>query len=653
MKTTPHYKLPYFTQGEKLNSSINIRGEIDRFLNIDNQIYGLYKVIGNGVVDGWDIFDNGYSSSNGISIGVTVGYGVIDGFAAESTTSLFINKLLQNNTYYVYATFGQNNPTTRSINILVSNSLKNSRSFVLLGSIVTNSNGIFSIDVSDKEWISFTKSIKEEVDSHRHRGTPSKIDLAKEVKNRLPSANIDYISSDKISKGVLSSSLLRNIDHDEIKNGGNISHSQIETYLSYFNSGSTGSLYENSMINLLKLNTQLKYHYSDITYGVNSSVIIPGVDNSLIDFDNSTAQINRLAKCIVGSFNKDVPVYFYSTKISFPETPKKILMVSEKNDIGEVLFGVNFSDSLNFEDCQEIDLNEITNFVDPESNEMRIVVKLTSTEDFSQDIFPLDEFGDEYLTNTHRNVVNFDFTNSEAFSILANFRISFYSDVAFSSLVYSTETFSSNDGFNIDNEEFDIGGETVTSLEQVNINFDTLDVAELIEDTTYYMKIEYHDGSSWNLLSDSNVFIKLESPMFRNYLKFSYTNEEASDTEFSFRARFYSDKERTNLFLEKDSISDQTGWLVEGEGEIPPNGYVFSPSESKNIHFYPKTVDFSEGTVYYVSIDAFNGSEYVNENNEFTFSIYGESNSDGLGDIPIVNSISFLVELENGVKVII
>ena len=42
---TPFYGLSYFTYGDDLGDGINVQREIDRFLLIDKQLYGLYAVL--------------------------------------------------------------------------------------------------------------------------------------------------------------------------------------------------------------------------------------------------------------------------------------------------------------------------------------------------------------------------------------------------------------------------------------------------------------------------------------------------------------------------------------------------------------------------------------------------------------------------------
>ena len=50
MGTTQFYNMHYFDFGDDLTTALNVQHEIDRFTLIDNQLYGLYNVLGNGVI---------------------------------------------------------------------------------------------------------------------------------------------------------------------------------------------------------------------------------------------------------------------------------------------------------------------------------------------------------------------------------------------------------------------------------------------------------------------------------------------------------------------------------------------------------------------------------------------------------------------------
>ena len=70
MGTTQYYSLAFFDFGDQLDTNLNVQKEIDRFMVIDKQLYGLYNIFGNGVINGWDVINNGYTVDNGISVSV-------------------------------------------------------------------------------------------------------------------------------------------------------------------------------------------------------------------------------------------------------------------------------------------------------------------------------------------------------------------------------------------------------------------------------------------------------------------------------------------------------------------------------------------------------------------------------------------------------
>ena len=74
---TPYYGFAIFDFGDQLDAPLNVQGEIDRFLVIDKQMYALYKIFGSGVISGWQVEDNGFSDTNGISVTITPGTGII------------------------------------------------------------------------------------------------------------------------------------------------------------------------------------------------------------------------------------------------------------------------------------------------------------------------------------------------------------------------------------------------------------------------------------------------------------------------------------------------------------------------------------------------------------------------------------------------
>ena len=83
---TTFYGMTYFTFGDDLDDGVNVASERDRFLFIDKQLYGLSKIFGDGIIEGWLITP----TTTGVAI--SEGYGLIEGRAAQ-TTSVAITSL--------------------------------------------------------------------------------------------------------------------------------------------------------------------------------------------------------------------------------------------------------------------------------------------------------------------------------------------------------------------------------------------------------------------------------------------------------------------------------------------------------------------------------------------------------------------------------
>ena len=84
MGQTRYYSLAFFDFGDDLSTAISAEKEFNRFVVIDKQLYGLYKIFGNGVIEGWNITDAGFTANEGISITISEGMGIIDYRASET-----------------------------------------------------------------------------------------------------------------------------------------------------------------------------------------------------------------------------------------------------------------------------------------------------------------------------------------------------------------------------------------------------------------------------------------------------------------------------------------------------------------------------------------------------------------------------------------
>jgi len=308
MGTTQFYGLGFFDFGDDLESSLNVQKEIDRFVLIDKQIYALYNVFGNGVISGWEVSDRGYSNETGIAVVVSPGIGIIKYLAAETTFSETVDGLPPNSIFHLYAVLQGRTVQNRLVNFIISSNNIDNEFSLKLATITTGDNAVSTIDNTVRDLISFDEVIREQIDAHKHRGSPTKIDLQNEVKNQLPGARIEGIDASKIVSGTFDIERFPSIDHNDLENNGLLTHAALDTLSRSLTQSNRELLGEIASINLLKQLIFLKYKF-DVhntayvidEHFVNEFAIIPGITpDAYIDFSASTAQINLQEHCISG-----------------------------------------------------------------------------------------------------------------------------------------------------------------------------------------------------------------------------------------------------------------------------------------------------------------------------------------------------------------
>ena len=324
---TPVYGLTFFDFRDSLDSAVNVRKEIERFLLIDKQLFGLYSIFGNGVIDGWTISDGSASGGPPLSVGVNAGIGIINLIATETTSPEIILDLPTNDTVDIYAIITGGTINDRDVDFIWSRTSPGSGS-VRLGRVSTVGDEIQNIDSDFRDEIGFIEIIKEEIAKHKHRGTPSKIDLQQETKNQLPGARLEDFDASKIVSGTLDPERIPILDHNDLDNNGLLTHAALDSFVRTLTSGNRELLGEVQAVNLLKTMTSLKHIDSNIEDGyVNSLIISPGItNNDLIDFDTSNAHIDLDTNCISG-----VPTSVGQVRSVIWETTSAFLTASDRN----------------------------------------------------------------------------------------------------------------------------------------------------------------------------------------------------------------------------------------------------------------------------------------------------------------------------------
>ncbi len=289
MKRTTNYQLAYFEEGD-IGSS---KYEMQRWETVDSQLRSLYEVIGNGVLNGWEL-----NASTGLNIIVTPGQGHIAFVAVKTTANETISELTPNATQYVYAKLTESSYWDQSVTFAAFNSENEQDDNIYLGTVVTNDNEITSIDIDGRANLGFINLIQDLIAAHRHiggTGNPPPIDLSSEVQGVLNQNNLPDMDASLIQTGTLDIDRLPEIDHiTKLINQGTLTHAQLDAFVEALNIEGNTLMGETSTIDLLQLILALKHVYPTIDdYLVNEIALIPGISpDSYIDFVNTTATVD-------------------------------------------------------------------------------------------------------------------------------------------------------------------------------------------------------------------------------------------------------------------------------------------------------------------------------------------------------------------------
>jgi hypothetical protein len=302
MGQTRYFSLAYFDFGDQLDNRINVQKEIDRFVIIDKQLYGLYSVFGNGVIEGWTVQELEGNRENGISVSISEGIGVINYIASETSLPGSINNLPINSIVDIYAVLSGSTSLDRVISFKYSTTPLNSNNVIRIARVSTGENSILYIDNTVRDLIGFEDIIQDAIREHKHRGIPSKIDLENEVKNQLPGARLEGVDASKVTSGQFDIDRIPLIDHNELENNGLLTHAALDSFVQTLSHNNKELLGEVSSVNLMKLILFWKYNYEDVDqFFINELALIPGISpNSFIDFDATSANVNLVEKCISG-----------------------------------------------------------------------------------------------------------------------------------------------------------------------------------------------------------------------------------------------------------------------------------------------------------------------------------------------------------------
>lgn len=278
--------------------------EIDRFVFIDKQLYGLMSVFGNGVIDGWEA-----EATAPFSVSISEGYGNINFIAGRTEFPVELFDIPPNSINYIYARIKRRTTFAEDVDFVLSpNGSLTDPNFLLISQIITGALGIENIDNSVRQNIGFIDLIREAIRDHKHRGgalNPTKIDLASEVKGQLPAFRVADFDAEKITTGTFDLGRIPLLDHQELSNVGLLTHPQLDTFVKTLEANNKEIFGEIGLANVLQMLIAMKLIYDDPESPfyisdrsidenmINEIILIPGITtDDYIDFDATTAEVN-------------------------------------------------------------------------------------------------------------------------------------------------------------------------------------------------------------------------------------------------------------------------------------------------------------------------------------------------------------------------
>jgi len=323
-------------------------------------------------------------------------------------------------------------------------------------------------------------------------------------------------------------------------------------------------------------------------------------------------------------------------------TSRKVIPVS-----ADIVFGINITNSIDWTEYQPVDENRIFNVTQTGTN-LRVGIKLISPNRSLIEPVEFDEYG-PYNSNLFVNTIDFSLENNTGTTNSYHFRITLYEDAALLNPVFSAYSLDSSEGFSVNSIAIPEEGVVIGHGAAEDMLFAVPGFANIVCNTYYFVKIEYIYDSEFVVLSNDDSFIASCTASFIDTVDFNFTNNEGTSNYYHFRIKFYQDLERTSEYLTVFSGNDRSGWFVE-DVQIPEDGSSVSAGESVNVVYRPTPTDFPVGTIYYLTIEAHDGGDYVFASNSYTFQVRDIQSTESCGgyeDVPIVNNFGIMVELDN------
>ena len=289
---TDKYGMPYYLQDE-YTSAVD---EMQRFETLDAQLYSLFAVLGNGVIEGWNIV-NVDGDGNELVVQITPGSGHVTFVSVESIDSVNL-ALTPSTRNWIYAILTPDSYWTKNVSFASFLFEDSDSENLLLGYVDTDQNSITNINVDARQELGFRALVQDIVAAHRHiggTGNPDPINLESEVQGIINQENLPELDASLIKSGVLDPDRFPKLSHiTDITDQGELTHAQLDSFVSTLNLNDQSLMGEVSTSNLLQLVLALKHAYPEVDeYMVNEIAFIPGISpDEYIDTDNTTAIVD-------------------------------------------------------------------------------------------------------------------------------------------------------------------------------------------------------------------------------------------------------------------------------------------------------------------------------------------------------------------------
>jgi hypothetical protein len=296
MGNTPIYRFGYIEPNQDLSENIDL-DEL-RFKSIDNQMYNLYQIFKNGIIEddpatpSWRIqtYSNEFKLTK---ITITSGKGFISYKAgktivAKDITLPTLPATVGISKVYVYAYENENTAITGDVDFVGSlTEINDPVNYIPLGYVeIDVARNLITLSETNRQDITLFSTLSYLIKNHKHiggTGNPSPIDLSSEVKNKLTSENLSYVDASKITTGILDSARLPTISHNILEDKGNLTHDQLETaLLAVVNNDANDKMSDLSIANRLQMLVALKksggvgFTFIDSTQ-INTLSYVPGI----------------------------------------------------------------------------------------------------------------------------------------------------------------------------------------------------------------------------------------------------------------------------------------------------------------------------------------------------------------------------------------